>query len=462
MRYNPWPYQAYTTGRIIDDTCGPLLDMGLGKTVATLTAMSELLKSAQVKKILVIAPLRIADEVWSTECQKWDHLRHLRISKILGKESRRKAALLKQADIYIINRENLVWLVAFYGTGFPFDTVIIDESSSFKDPSSKRFKALRKVAPLVKRKYILTGTPIPNGLLGLWSQIYFLDRGQRLGDKYTAFRDQYFEPAKRNRQVIFQHQLKKADELLGEDIFEKEIHEKIGDICFSMKAKDYLTLPERFDLTREITFAPDVMEKYLKFERDQVLGLTDEKEITALSAAALTTKLLQFSSGAVYDENKAWHEVHHEKLIALEEIVEAADGHPVLVFYNFKHAQDRITARLKKYKPVKLESSEDIQNWNDGKIQLLLAHPASAGHGLNLQAGGNIIVWYDMTWSLEQYQQANARLHRQGQTKPVIIHRLIATGTMDGDVLDALDNKADKQEALMRAVKARIEKYRNQ
>lgn len=461
MKYTPWPYQEYATNRILEGTCGVFMDMGLGKSVSTLTAVAELIRRGEVKKTLVIAPLRIADEVWSTEVKKWDHLRHLRIAKILGPERKRKEALLKQADIWVINRENLVWLVAFYGNGWPFDCTIIDESSSFKDPQSKRFRALRQVAPLIKRKYILTGTPVPNGLLGLWSQVYFLDRGERLGKRFTEYREQYFEAAKRNQQTIFSYKLKrpKDGDLLGEDIFEREIHDKIGDICFSMKAADYLQLPERIDLTREVQLAPPEWEKYQQFERDQVLSLHADKEITALSAAALSTKLLQYANGAVYDEGRKYHEVHTGKLDALEEIVEAADGHPVLVFYSYLHDLDRIVKKLRTYRPVKLEGAKEIEAWNEGRINVMLAHPASAGHGLNLQAGGNIIAWFGVPWSLELYQQANARLHRQGQTKPVIIHHLITKGTMDEDVMAALDGKAGKQEALMAAVKARIDRY---
>lgn len=463
MKFNPWPYQQYTIDRMIEATCGPLLDMGLGKTVSSLTAIDKLIyELKQVKKVLVIAPLRIADEVWSSEIEKWDHLKRLRISKVLGSETRRKKALYEKVDIYIINRENVAWLVAFYASAWPFDMTIIDESSSFKDPASKRFRAIRQVAPLIKRKYILTGTPIPNGLLGIWSQVYFLDRGERLGDSYAKYREKYFEPDKRSRDHIHSYKLQNPDEeILGPHIMEREIHSKIGDICFSMKAADYLKLPERMDLTREVIFDGEEYQKYLDFERDQVLALNEEDEITALNAAALTNKLLQYANGAVYDEDKKYHVVNDAKLDALEELIEAADGHPVLVFYSFRHDLERIKERLKAYEPVHLQSSEDIRAWNNVEVNVMLAHPASAGHGLNLQAGGNTIIWYGLPWSLELYQQANARLHRQGQLKPVIIHRLITRGTMDEDVLAALENKTSKQDALMRAVKAVIAKYRN-
>jgi SNF2 family DNA or RNA helicase len=460
MKYNPWPYQQYTEDRIVADTCGPLLDMGLGKTVATLTAMARLIKAGEVKRVLVIAPLRIADEVWSAEVQKWDHLRHLKLSKVLGTETKRKKALLYKADIYIINRENVAWLVAYYAGAFPFDAVILDESSSFKDPSSRRFKALRQVAPLIKRKYILTGTPIPNGLLGIWSQKYFLDRGAALGESYAMYRQKYFEADKRDRYMIHSYKLRQGDELLGADIFEAEIHQKIADQCFSMKASDYLDLPERFDLTREVSLNPADHQKYLDFERDQVLALKSGEDITALTAAALTNKLLQYANGAVYDEDKKYHVVHDTKLEVLEEMVEGLDGQPVLIFYSYRHDLERMKQKLKSHKPMHLQTSQDIQAWNASKIAVMLAHPASAGHGLNLQDGGNHIFWYGLPWSLELYQQANARLHRQGQIKPVYIHKLITKGTMDEDVERALQGKTTKQDALMDAVKALVEKYR--
>jgi len=460
MKFNPHPYQSYTIQRVKDGACGPLLDMGLGKTVSVLTAMDHLLKTGEVKKILVIAPLRIADEVWSSEIQKWDHLKHMTISKVLGTEGQRKKALLTKADLWIINRENVAWLVAHYGTGFPFDTVILDESSSFKDPKSKRFKALRQVSPLIKRKYILTGTPIPNGLLDMWSQVYFLDGGQRLGKTYSTYQKEYFESDKRNRHVVFSYKIKKGDDLLGDDIFEREIHSKIGDICFSMKASDYLKLPERFDLTREVTLSASEMAGYLKFEKEQVLALKTGEDITALTAAALTNKLLQYANGAVYDDDKNYHVVHNAKLDALEEMVESAGGHPVLIFYSFIHDRERIMQRLKSYKPIHLKTSADIQAWNSSIIPVMLAHPASAGHGLNLQAGGNQIIWFGVPWALELWQQANARLHRQGQEKPVYVHKLITKGTMDELPVIALDRKTGKQEALMQAVKALVGKYR--
>lgn len=445
-------YQNQAVDFIINNPfCGLFLDLGLGKTVTTLTAIDMLLNDYfDVNRVLVIAPLRVAEDTWATEIDKWDHLRHLTISKVLGSEKQRKEALRAKADIFIVNRENVPWLVSLYDSAWPFDMVVIDELSSFKSSKAHRFKTLRQVRPLMKRVVGLTGTPAPNGLIDLWSQIYLLDRGDRLYKSIGQYRETYFKPNRRNGAVIFDYRLQ-ADG-------ERRIHEKISDICISMKSEDYLSLPGRIDRTVTLKFPDKIMKQYVEFEREQVLALM-EGEITALNAAALSNKLLQFANGAVYDDKKIPHEIHQVKLDALDEILDTANGQPVLVFYTYKHDFDRIMSRFKKYKPRKLETSEDIKAWNSGKIDLLLAHPASAGHGLNLQAGGHIIAWFGQTWSLELYQQANARLHRQGQTEAVIIHHLVAADTMDADVLLALEGKADKQEALMSAVKARIEKY---
>jgi SNF2 family DNA or RNA helicase len=454
MIYNPWPYQDFATKHVIDNPfSGLFLDMGLGKTVSTLTAVDKLMfDDLEVNKVLVIAPKRVAEDTWTTEATKWDHLKHLRVSVVLGTERQRKEALKAKADVYVINRENVAWLVGFYQSAWPFDMLVIDELSSFKSAKAIRFKALRLVRPLIKRVVGLTGTPAPNGLIDLWPQLYLLDQGERLGKTITRYRENYFTPGRRNGQVVFDYKLKAESE--------QAIYDKIGDICISMKAKDYLTLPERITRDVEIHLPAAIKEKYEEFERDQILALENIEDISAVNAAALTNKLLQFANGAVYDANKDWHTVHNAKLDALEEIVEVANGQPVLVFYSYKHDLERIKKRLKAYKPRTLDSREDIQEWNDGKIQLLLAHPASAGHGLNLQAGGNIIVWFGLTWSLELYQQANARLDRQGQTKPVIVHRLIVFGTMDEDVSKAIERKTEGQDALMDAVKARIQKHR--
>lgn len=462
MKYNPWPYQQHATQHLMDHPCaGLFLDMGLGKTVSTLTAIVQLMQQRKVFKVLVIAPKRVAEDTWSTEAGKWDHTQHLSISKVLGSAKERKEALRRKADIYVVNRENVPWLIAEYQGAFPFDMLVIDELSSFKNGQSKRFKALRMVRPKVSRVVGLTGTPTPNGLVDLWPQMYLLDMGERLGKTLTGYRDRYFTPAKKNGHVVYSYKFKAADDLLGADYYEKEIYDKIGDICISMKAADYLNLPERVDVQVAVRLEPEALKQYKQFERDQVLQLAEAGEISAANAAALTTKLLQYGNGAIYDDDKNWHEVHGAKLDALDEIVDTAQG-PVLIFYQFKHDLERIKSRLKGYQPRELNTSADIADWNAGKVPVLLAHPASAGHGLNLQAGGNIIVWFGLPWSLELFQQANARLHRQGQQHGVIIHMLITEGTMDPDVLQALTNKSKTQDALLAAVKARIAHYMNQ
>jgi SNF2 family DNA or RNA helicase len=453
MKYKPWPYQDYATKHIIENPgSGLFMDMGLGKTVATLTAINKLMyEDLEVDKVLVIAPKRVAEDTWTTETLKWDHLRHLRLSIVLGSEKQRKEALKQKADIYVINRENVAWLVGLYQNAFPFDMVVIDELSSFKSAKAIRFKSLRMVRPLVKRVVGLTGTPAPNSLIDLWPQLYLLDMGERLGKNITRYRETYFRPNRRNGHVVFDYKLL--------DGSQKAIYNKISDICISMKAKDYLQLPERITKDVRIYLSERDKLKYDEFERDQILAIEDADEISAVNAAALTNKLLQFANGAIYDVNKDWHSVHPAKLEALEETVEAATGQPVLIFYSYKHDLERIKKKLKAYKPRTLDSREDIKAWNRGEIPVLLAHPASAGHGLNLQAGGNIIIWFGNTWSLELYQQANARLDRQGQTKPVVVYRFITSGTMDEDVIKAIERKTSGQDALMEAVKARIKKY---
>jgi SNF2 family DNA or RNA helicase len=406
----------------------------------------------ELSKVLVIAPLRVAKLTWSSEIEKWDHLQGLTVSKILGTKNERLAALEKKADIYIINRENTVWLVNHYGKTWPFDMVVIDELSSFKSNTSKRFKALRKVRPLIKRIVGLTGTPAPNGLIDLWPQLYLLDRGERLGKTVTGYREKYFTPAKKNWQtgIVFEWGLR--------DGAENEIYEKISDICVSMKAEDYLEVPELIEIPVDVELSPNDMKKYNKFEKDLLLQLQDDTEIEALSAAALSNKLLQMANGAIYDEQKNYHVVHDEKIKALEEIIESANGKPVIVFYNYRHDLIRIQEHFKDVRT--LDNETDINDWNSGKIPILLLHPASAGHGLNLQEGGNTIVWFGLTWDLELYQQANARLHRQGQTSKVTSYILKTKGTLDHDVMEALQRKAKGQDALLDAVKARLEQLK--
>ena len=451
MKYKPYDYQEYATQWILDkEKAGLLLDMGMGKSVITLTAIDELMFDYfEVSKVLVIAPLRVAKSTWDEEAAKWDHLKHLKISKVLGTEKERINALYTKADIYIINRENVKWLVDKCGKAWPFDMVVIDELSSFKSPSAQRFKALRKVRPSMKRVVGLTGTPAPNGLIDLWSQIYLLDGGERLGKTITGYRERYFLPDKRNQHIVFTYKLKEGAE--------EAIYEKLSDICVSMKAEDYLKLPERINNIIPIHLPKEAKEKYDQLERDLLLPLKDS-DIVANTAGVLANKLLQMSNGAVYDENGDVKEIHNAKLKALEDTTEAANGKPVLIFYSYKHDLDRIKKHLKRDDLTVLDTSEDIKNWNEGKIPIMLAHPASAGHGLNLQAGGNIIIWFGLTWSLELYSQANARLYRQGQKQNVIIHHLVSKGTMDEDVMKALEGKEVGQEALLNAVKARVRK----
>lgn len=459
MRFEPKIYQAHDIEHVIDNpACGLFLDMGLGKTVITLTAFNQLkFDYLEVEKLLVIAPKLTAENTWANEAAKWDHLKHLKFSHVLGSESKRKAALRTKADVYVINRENTAWLVAYYGGAFPFPMVAIDESSSFKNPKSARFKALRQVRPKINRVVLLTGTPRPNGLMDIWSQIYLLDQGERLGKTITSYRERYFV-AVRNTNYTEYFERTEPDELIGSDYYEKKIYEKIGDICISMKKEDWLDLPERIDRIINVSLPAEVKSRYDEFEKKQILALENTAEISAVNAAGLTNKLLQFSNGAVYDDEKNWHEVHKEKLEALEEIIEVANGKPVLVFYSYKHDKERILKYLSAYKPKALESGDNntLAEWNERKIKVLVAYPT---YGLNMQAGGNIIVWFGLHWNLELYQQGNARLDRQGQTESVIVHHLVIKGTMDEDVMLALENKANGQEAMMQAVKARVGKY---
>lgn len=456
MKFNPHNYQKFAIEKVVEnEACGLFLDMGLGKTIITLTAVDELMNNCfEVNKVLVIAPLRVAKMTWSSEIEKWDHLKGLKISKVLGPEKKRLEALEADADIYIINRENTEWLVNHYGRAWPFDMVVIDELSSFKSNKSRRFKALRKVRPLIKRIVGLTGTPTPNGLIDLWPQMYLLDRGKRLGKTITGYRSEYFIPGQKNWQtgVVYNYNIKPGAE--------KEIYQKISDICVSMKAEDYLEVPELLELPIKVELEPKAYRYYKQLERDLLLPISDTEDIEAITAATLSNKLLQMANGAVYDENKKVHLIHDEKIKALEELIEAANGKPVIVYYNYKHDLERIKEYFKDVRT--LETEEDIQDWNSGKIQILALHPASAGHGLNLQQGGNIIIWFGLNWSLELYQQANARLHRQGQMNKVKVYLLVAKDTIDEDVVQAIQNKAKGQDELLRAVKARIEKYRKE
>nr|DAT36602.1 MAG TPA: Chromatin remodeling complex ATPase [Caudoviricetes sp.] len=449
MEFKPHSYQQMAIDKIIDTPrAGLFLDMGLGKTVITLTAIDQLMNDYfEVSRVLVIAPLRVAEDTWSRESQKWDHLKHLRISKVLGSASNRRKALAKDADIYVINRENVVWLtdeLSQVGDGWGFDMVVIDELSSFKSHAAKRFKALRKYITRSSRVVGLTGTPAPNGLIDLWSQIYLLDGGERLGTTISGFRSRYFIPNQRNQHMIYNYKPREEAE--------QAINAKISDICISMRAEDWLDMPERIDNVQRVKLSDDEMDRYNQFERDCYLDFL-EGEVTAASAAALSNKLLQYSNGAMYLADGGYVETSNAKLDVLDEIIELSNGKPILCFYSYKHDLERIQKRFKFAK--KLGGSEDIEKWNNGEIPLLLAHPAGAGHGLNLQAGGNIIVWFGLTWSLELYQQANARLYRQGQENAVIIHHLITEGTADESVLASLQGKKDVQDELLDSLKAK-------
>jgi SNF2 family DNA or RNA helicase len=452
VKFIPHKYQEYAIQRVLDTPyIALLLEMGLGKTVSTLTAIDLLLNDYfEATRVLVIAPLRVADDTWAREVEKWDHLRHLRISKILGSAAQRRKALKMDADIYVINRENVEWLVGELGTKWDFDTVVIDELSSFKNHQSKRFRALRRVRPMMKRVIGLTGTPAPNGLIDLWSEVYLLDQGERLGKTITGYRDRYFVPGERDGHVVYKwHQKKEA---------EQRIYEAISDIAVSMKAEDWLELPPRLEQVVSIRLSDKAKALYEQLERDLLLPYADA-DVVASTAAVLSNKLLQMASGAVYDEVRGVKQIHTAKLDALEDIIEAANGKPVMVFYSFKHSLQRIQQRFPNARVLRKGSdgNQDIADWNANRIPLLLLHPKSAGHGLNLQDSNcQNAVWFDQIWSLEEYQQANARLHRQGQTRVIVISRLVAEGSMDEEAVEALDGKATGQEALMQAVKARI------
>lgn len=445
MKYKPHNYQQFATDFILNQSiCCLMLDMGLGKTVITLTALWQLaLDSFDVSRVLVIAPKRVAEDTWPKELAKWEHLSGLTSSLVLGSAAERKAALQRKAFLYIINRENVAWLVKNHY--WDFDMVVIDELSSFKSNKAERFKAMKKVRPMVTRIVGLTGTPAPNTLLDLWPQMYLMDMGQRLGRFIGGFRDRFFLPDKRNREIIYSYKPREGAE--------DAIYALISDICISMKAADYLDMPERIDNRIEVSMSPKERKLYDDFQKDMVLSIDDE-ELDAANAASLSNKLLQMANGAVYGEDKKVLPIHDRKLDALEDLVEAANGKPLLVAYWYKHDLQRIKARFKNARCI--DTAKDIDDWNAGQIPLALIHPASAGHGLNLQDGGCTIIWFGLTWSLELYQQLNARLWRQGQKHTVVIHHIITKGTHDEDVMRALENKDTRQSALIEAVRARI------
>ena len=446
MRYVAHNYQNYAKNFILAHKVSALfLDCGLGKTITTLTAINELMyDSFEISKVLIIAPLRVAQSTWKEEIEKWDHLNLLRYSIAVGDEKERLKAFKQNAGIYIINRENVDWLVTKSGIDFNFDMLIIDELSSFKSHTSKRFKSLLKIRPYFERVVGLTGTPSSNGLMDLWAEFRVLDLGERLGCYITHYRNEYFLPDKRNGAVIFSYK--------PQPNAEERIYRRLADMTISMKSTEYLKMPELILNELEINLDEEDQIKYKKFKKEMVMTI-QEKEIDAINAASLSNKLIQLANGSIYDEDKKFYEVHNKKLDKLEEIIESANGKPVLVAYWFKADKERIE---KRFKVREIKTADDIKQWNKGMIDLALIHPASAGHGLNLQSGGSTLVWFSLTWSLELYQQTNARLYRQGQKDTVVIHHLITKNTIDEDIMKSLKRKDKTQEALMRAVKVRI------
>lgn len=454
MEFKPYPYQQYCIDRIISDNyIGLFLDMGLGKTVITLSAVKELKYNRwRVARVLVIAPKKVAEQTWSKEASKWEHLKGMRIQVCLGSLQQRIRALETPADVYVINRENTKWLVDYYGHNWPFDMVVLDESSSFKNHRAIRFKAMKAIRPRISRLIELTGTPSPHGLTDLWAQVYLLDGGKRLGRTISVYREMYFVPDKRNRTTIFSYAPKEGAE--------EEIYKQLSDICISMKSEDYLQLPDIVYEDIPVMLDMKAQRAYEDMERDMLLEV-DEDVITATTAATLTGKLLQLCNGAVYDEDGTAREIHRCKIEALLETIEQLSGQHAIVYYYFRHDRDRILEAL----PEKLHTrvyrgAQDEDDWNAGKIDILLAQPASCGYGLNLQQGGHHIIWFGLTWALEEYQQANKRLHRQGQEHPVIVHRLVVQNGQDEDVVRSLESKDGSQEALLTALKAKIQKAR--
>ena len=449
MKYSPHDYQRYAAEFIITHPISALLlDMGLGKTSITLTAINDLLfDSFEIHKVLVVAPLRVARDTWSAEIEKWEHLKNLRYSVVTGTAQERISALCIPADIYIINRENVQWLVEESGLIFDFDMAVIDELSSFKNHQSKRFRAFMKVRPKMKRIVGLTGTPASNGLMDLFAEFKLLDMGERLGRLIGQYRNAYFQPDKRNGMVIYSYKpLPNA---------ERQIYDKISDITISMKAADHLKMPELISSEYTVQLSENEKEKYDRLKKDLIFS-TEDNEVTAANAASLSNKLSQMANGAVYSDDESVIEIHDRKLDALEDIIESMNGKPLLVAYWFKHDLERIR---KQFDVREIKSSDDISDWNSGKIPVALIYPASAGHGLNLQSGGSTLVWFGLTWSLELYQQTNARLWRQGQTADtVVIQHIIVKGTIDEQIMKALKTKDTTQAALITAVKAEVHK----
>lgn len=461
MRYKPHNYQKKAIQFVKDKPYAALfMDMGLGKTVSTLTAIRDMLDDCDISKVLVVAPKKVAESTWAQECQKWDHLKHLKVSVILGTAKQRLKAMTEEADIYVTSRDNFCWLVETAGNRWPFDMVVLDELTSFKTSKSQRFKAFKSVRPKMERVVGLTGTPTPNGLKDLWAQMYCLDLGERLGRNKTHYLSTYFDTYTRNNIMM------KCDIKKGQDT---EIYKRIQDITLTMTAEDYLEMPELIETTRRIKMSAPMSIKYLEFERDKVLEFDEKTQganeaIIASSAAALMNKLMQFANGACYDEERNVQEIHEEKMDALMELIEEAQasGESVLVFYQFQHDYHRAMARkeIKALRARKYEGDQDLVDWNAGKIDVLFTHAASTAYGLNLQQGGHVIIWYGTGFNAELYLQGNARLHRQGQTAPTRVYKLVMENTVDEDAAIAVSGKVDRQKAMLDALKIRIQKYR--
>ncbi|WP_455257218.1 DEAD/DEAH box helicase [Peptoniphilus asaccharolyticus] len=447
-------YQNFCVDKILEqNNVGLFLDMGLGKTLITLTSIQELMYARfLIDKVLVIAPKKVAEATWQNEIKKWPEFKNLRFSTILGNQKQRIKAIHTPADVYIINRDNIVWLVEYFKNKWPYEMVVADEFTSFKNHESKRFKALASVKPHIKRFLGLTGTPSPNGLLDLWAQVYLLDEGERLGRSFYAYRNNFFD----GDYMGYNYTAKEDTN--------SEVTERISDICISMKADDYLTLPDVVENIIPVVLDSKAQKQYDTLERQAVLEIENADDIDATSAAALSNKLLQLANGAVYDENHKWYEIHNAKIEMFLETLEQLNGKSALVFYNFQHDRDRILKTLEKTKrKVRvLKTPQDQEDWNSGKVDVLLTHPASSAYGLNLQQGGNHVIWFGLNWNYELYAQANKRLHRQGQKEKVIIHHLVTQGTRDDDVMEALKRKENVQDYVLRSLKARISKYKSE
>lgn len=456
MKFKAYEYQKTAIGWVKEHEASALfMDMGLGKSVITLTAIRQLIDECEITSALVVAPKKVAETTWTTEAEKWEHLQGLTVSRVMGTEKQRNEALTEKADVYVIGRDSFVWLVGKYGGQLPFDMLVIDELTSFKSSKSQRFKAMRIARPTISRVVGLTGTPAPNGLIDLWAQMYCIDMGERLGKSVTRYREAYFNQHKWNN-IVVRSEAKKG----SEDVIQK----KIADICLSMQAKDYLQLPDKIEHEVIIPLSSKDMKAYEQFERDKVLEFTEKHQeestnILANSAAGLMNKLSQFANGAVYDEEKNAHDIHEAKLDTLAEIVEAANSH-VLVFYQFKHDIPRIMKKLKGCRVKCYEGEKELRQWNNGEIDVLLAHPMSTAFGLNMQQGGHYIVWFGTGWNLELYQQANARLHRQGQSHPVQVYKLIVKGTVDERANMALQSKQGVQQGLLDSLNYLVGKYK--